>query len=42
MVPGDPEKQTERRRRELGIPIPDGDLERLNDLAEAVGIDPLV
>ena len=42
MVPGDPEKQTERRRWEVGIPIPDGDLERLNDLAEAVGTDPLV
>lgn len=41
LIPGDPEKAAREDREEHGIPIPNHDLERFDEIAETYGIEPL-
>jgi LDH2 family malate/lactate/ureidoglycolate dehydrogenase len=41
-VPGDPEKDTRSTRESEGIPIPEHDMERFDDIADERDVDPIV
>jgi ureidoglycolate dehydrogenase (NAD+) len=41
-IPGDPEKDAKARRKKQGIPIPDHDLERFEEIASKYDVEPVV
>jgi LDH2 family malate/lactate/ureidoglycolate dehydrogenase len=42
LVPGDPEAQTRQKREKMGIPLPPGTVQALEEVAGKLGLEALV